>query len=177
MIEEWRDVVGFEGLYQVSNLGRVKSLPRKVPFGVAYRITEETILKPHQMRHGYMSVGLKVHNKPKYMTVHRLVAMAFIPNPDKLPHINHKDEDKTNNCVDNLEWCTAKYNNNFGTKKERQVQKRSKEVVGYNKDGIEVMRFPSSMEAERNGYNRTSIWLCCNGKYKQHKGFTWKYAS
>lgn len=174
--ETWKDIKGFEGLYQVSNMGNVKSLSHKVQFGRSYRITKETILLPHKQSTGYLRVTLKKNNQPKYMLVHRLVAMAFIPNPDHLEQVNHKDENKTNNCVSNLEWCNSEYNNNFGTHTERTAKAQSKAVAAY-KDGVEIMRFKSSKEAERNGYNHACVWLCCNGKYKQYKGYIWKYAS
>ena len=115
MIEEiWRPVVGYEGLYEVSNIGRVRSLDR-----FYYRLHKGKVLSPTKDRYGYLTVTLNCNGKSKTIKIHRLVAQAFLPNPDNLPQVNHKDEDKTNNNVDNLEWCTAKYNVNFGTRQER----------------------------------------------------------
>ena len=185
MKEEWRDIQGYEGLYQVSNLGRVKSLERKVAFGNRIRTISEKILsagynkKGHE---GYLTVNLHKKNdrgKPHYL--HRLVAEAFIDNPNNYKEVNHKDEDPTNNCVNNLEWCTRQYNENYGTKRQRQMQTvswRIKPVIAY-KEGVEVMRFQSAMEAERElGYCSCSIYKCCKGlQKKQYKGLTWKYAS
>lgn len=111
MIEIWKDITGYEGLYQVSNLGRVKSTQY-------FHGTNERILKPISTHNGYFRVHLRKDGKLKTFKIHRLVAEAFIPNPDNLPQINHKDEDKTNNRVDNLEWCSARYNCNYGGRNE-----------------------------------------------------------
>ena len=112
MTEQWRPIEGYEGLYEVSNLGRVKSL----------KCGRERILKPQMKKKGYLQVGLRKEGKYKMFKVHRLVAQAFIPNPEGLPQINHKDENPSNNRVENLEWCDSKYNNNYGTHNERIVQ-------------------------------------------------------
>lgn len=109
IIEEWKDVPNYEGLYQVSNLGRIKSLRDKN--GKA----REKILKLKLSKFGYYQICLCKNGKQKWYFVHRLVALAFIPNPNNLPQINHIDENKTNNYVENLEWCTSKYNSNYGT--------------------------------------------------------------
>lgn len=116
MIEEWRPVVGYEGLYEVSNTGRVRSVDRyvKTCYG-SYRLHKGKVLSPGIRPDGYLVVSLQY----RMFRVHRIVAEAFLPNPDNLPQVNHKDEDKSNNRVDNLEWCTAKYNNNYGTARIR----------------------------------------------------------
>lgn len=101
LIEEWRDIKGYEGLYQVSNLGKVRNKKGKV-------------LKQYRNNKGYPCVHMYKNNKYKTKNVHRLVAISFIENPNNLPQVNHKDEDKTNNVVTNLEWCTNKYNCNYG---------------------------------------------------------------
>lgn len=121
MIEEWRDIEGYEGFYQVSNLGRVKSLARVVmrSDGKPNPVNEK-ILK-YGMNRDYCAVVLCKDRKKKMYKVHRLVAMAFLSNPHNLPEVNHKDENKKNNCVDNLEWCTSKYNTNYGTCIERCI--------------------------------------------------------
>ena len=116
MIEEWRSVIGYEGLYEVSNTGQVRSLDRyvKTCYG-SYRLHKGKVLSPSIRPDGYLVVSLQY----RMFRVHRLVAEAFLPNPDNLPQVNHKDEVKSNNCVDNLEWCDSKYNNNYGTARIR----------------------------------------------------------
>ena len=116
MNEEWRDIEGYEGLYQVSNLGRVKSLNCRGHKGCI------GILTPRFDGKGYEMVALYKEGKARNTKVHRLVAQAFIPNPNNYPQVNHKDEDKTNNCVDNLEWCDTQYNNTYGTRIERMLK-------------------------------------------------------
>jgi len=119
LTEEWKDIEGYEGFYQVSNLGRVKSLARVVmrsdgkPNPVNEKILKYGIIK------GYCAVVLCKDRKKKMYKVHRLVAIAFLSNPHNLPEVNHKDENKKNNCVDNLEWCTSLYNINYGSHNER----------------------------------------------------------
>lgn len=121
--EIWKDVQGYEGLYQVSSLGRIRSLPRGKQW--PYRKTHNNIRKPKLTKRGYYSINLCKRNKTKWHLVHRLVALAFIPNPDNLPHINHKDENPANNSAENLEWCTPKYNANYGTGTKRQSAARA----------------------------------------------------
>lgn len=111
MEEVWKDIKGYEGKYQVSNLGRIKSL--------SYRNTGISKILVPKINKGYYEIGLYLNGIRKMFFVHRLVALTFIPNPNNLPQINHIDEDKTNNCVDNLEWCTQAYNNIYGTRLER----------------------------------------------------------
>ena len=111
MIEIWKDIQNYEGLYQISNQGSIRSLLRS---GKCKRY-----LKPYITSDGYARVILSKNGKLKSHKIHRLVAETFIPNPDNLPQINHKDEHKLNNCVDNLEWCTAKYNINYGVRSKK----------------------------------------------------------
>ena len=167
--EYWKPVVGYEGLYEVSNWGRVKSLPRNGTVKYA------RILKLYTDKDGYLYVVLSKNNKQKLFKIHRLVAEAFIPNPNNLPMINHKDENKQNNNVENLEWCSAKYNSNYGTAIERRSKKRSKPILQFTLDGEFVREWESTMECERNGYNHGAVVSCCQGKRKTHKGFIFKY--
>ena len=109
MIEEWRPIVGFEGLYEVSNTGQVRNCRGK-------------LLRPGLNHNGYLKCVLCKKGKTKTIYIHRLVAQAFLPNPDNLPQVNHKDEDKTNNSVDNLEWCNSKYNVNYGCAQDKRVK-------------------------------------------------------
>ena len=155
--EIWKDVVGWEGLYQVSSFGRVKSFRKKEPH----------LLSTCVGAHGYCVVLLHDGNgQRKNERVHRLVAQAFIPNPDNLPQVNHKDECKTNNRVDNLEWCTAKYNNNYGTYIERQRNSspRNTPVLMFDLSGNFEKEFISTREAAREmNTSHALICHCCDG--------------
>ena len=161
MDEIWKDKKNYEGHYQVSNCGRVKS----IKFG------KERILKLIKNKDGYLYVNLYKNNIKKKYKVHRLVAEAFIPNPNNYKEVNHKDECKTNNVVTNLEWCDRGYNNNYGTRTE----KCSKKVYQYTLDGQFVKEWPSTREAARNGFNQGNVAACCRGELKKHKCFIWSY--
>ena len=167
-MEIWKDVPDFKG-YKVSNLGRVKSLNYK---GTG----KERILNQTMNKSGYMHVPLCKGGKPKCCRVHRLVAMAFVPNPNHLPEVNHIDEDKTNNRADNLEWCDRLYNTRYGTGIQRARAQLAKPVEQLTMDGVFVRRWESTREAERNGYNSSAICACCKGKKRSYKGFRWEYA-
>ena len=120
MTEEiWRAIEGYEGLYEVSNTGRVRSVDRYVKYSNGrIHLHKGKVLRPIKDRDGYLQVNLCYSGRINSIKIHRLVAQAFIPNPDNLPQVNHKDEVKTNNNVDNLEWCDSKYNNNYGSRKD-----------------------------------------------------------
>ena len=120
MIEEWRPIEGYEGLYEVSNTGRVRSLDMYVKSRYGnYRLHKGKVLSPAKDTNGYLTVILSCNGKHNSIRVHRLVAKTFISNPDNLIEVNHKDEDKTNNSVENLEWCDRKYNINYGSRKDK----------------------------------------------------------
>ena len=120
MNEEWRPIEGYEGLYYISNTGRVRSVDRYVKNGhSSYRLHKGKMLSPIKNKDGYLQVNLCYNRKIYKKYVHRLVAKAFIENPDNLPQVNHKDEDKTNNNVYNLEWCNCSYNINYGTRQDK----------------------------------------------------------
>ena len=172
MEEIWKDIKGYEWKYQVSNYGRVKSLNYR-------RTGNERLLKPILQPTGYLFVMLC---KPlKNFFIHRLVAEAFIPNPDNLPQVNHKDEDKTNNHVDNLEWCTQLYNLNYGSRNKRISESqlnhpnKSKKVYQYTLYGELVKEWESINECVRNGFNLGAVFSCCKGERKTHKGYRWTY--
>ena len=166
MNEEWRDIEGYEGLYQVSNLGRVRSLNCRGHKGCI------GILTPRLDGKGYEMVALYKEGKARNTKVHRLVAQAFIPNPNNYPQVNHKDEDKTNNNVDNLEWCTNEYNHNYGTRNERVAKSLSKKVICITTGEI----FNSMREACRKyDINTGRMTECCQGKRKTAGGYKWEY--
>lgn len=174
--EYWKPVVGYEGLYEVSNWGRVKGLDRwvKSRWG-SIRICKGRIMKSYTNKSGYLYVVLCKNNKHKTYKIHRLVAEAFLPNPDNLPQVNHRDENKLNNNAENLEWCSAKYNTNFGTAIKRRSLKKKKSVLQYTLDGEFVREWESVAECSRNGFSSGNICMCCRGERKTHKGFIWRY--
>ena len=169
MEEIWKDIKEYEGYYQVSNWGRIKSLPRNSTVKYARN------LKLRANRHGYLYVVLCKNGKVKTYYVHRLVAEAFIPNTDNLPCVNHKDENPLNNNVDNLEWCSYSYNSNYGTAIEKRSKKLSKPVLQYTLDGEFVKEWESIAECGRNGFNPAQVCMCCQGKKNKHKDSIWKY--
>ena len=176
MEEIWKDIEGYEGLYEVSSYGRVKSLGQFVNHnygGYAYR--KGRILKPANNGQGYLQVVLYKNGYKKTFKVHRLVAEAFLDNPDNLPCVNHRDENPLNNIVSNLEWCTVKYNVNYGTGLKRMSEKLSKPVLQYTLDGELIKEWSSARECDKNGFCYQHISACCRGQLKQHKGFIWRY--
>jgi len=186
MEEIWKDIAGYEGKYQVSNLGRVRSLPRthdiiREKNGSFVYHRKGKMLAPRIDRYGYQHVNLYDNEQHmKRHPVHRLVAKAFIPNPEHLPTVNHKDENKQNNRADNLEWMSISENNNYGTRGQRigmaNARKR-KAVVQLNMDGREVNRFVSLNEASRlTGISLGSIGKCANGENHSAGGYRWRFA-
>lgn len=175
--EYWKPIKGYEGLYQVSNFGRVKSLQRIVNNGNnSVRIIKERILKNQMDKDGYYVVNLHKTNKSKTFRVHRLVAEAFIPNPDNLPEINHKDENKLNNHVDNLEYCDRVYNINYGTHNERMIKNQhNKSVLQFDLNGNFIREWKSLNECDRNGFDKSAVGKCCKGIFKQRYNSLWKY--
>lgn len=192
-MEIWKEIDGYPN-YMVSNFGRVKSLGRWINGkNKGKRWQEEKIMKQQLFKCGYLYVCLWKERKMKYCRVHRLVAEAFIPNPNNYPIINHKDENRQNNNVENLEWCDQKYNVNFGTATERRRKTNtnhpsySKVVLQYDLNGNFIKEWPSTMEIERQlGFANTHISNCCKGGYfnndrnkwvnvSQAYGYIWRY--
>ena len=180
MDEIFKPIAGYEGFYEVSNLGRVRSLDRIVEhFDGVKRLLKGKFMVPRQdVTYGYMRVSLSKNHCRNLFFVHRLVAQAFIPNqdPEHLTIINHKDEDPSNNRADNLEWCDQKYNINYGTRTAKVIEKLSRPVCGYTNQGEVVIRFKSMDEAELSGYRHSEISNCCHGKGKLHHGLFWCFA-
>ena len=174
MREKSLDFLGYPN-YTITDDGRV--------FSLDYRHTgKKKEVKP-RLCCGYNRIGLWIGGVNKCFLVHRLVALAFIPNPDNLPEVNHKDECKTNNNVSNLEWCSIKYNKTYGTRLERISKKHlnrkdlSKPIRQFTKDGRFITDYPSIAEAGRQtGFDKTYISKCCKGRYKQAYNYIWRYA-
>ncbi|RXS51441.1 NUMOD4 motif-containing HNH endonuclease [Lactococcus lactis] len=170
---EWKLVKGFEGQYEVSNTGLIKSL----------RGTTERIMKPRRKKiikkdgsveDGYEELILSNKGVRYSKLVHRLVAEAFIPNPQIKPEVNHIDEDKGNNSVENLEWNTHEENSNHGTKNIRSANKQSMAVIGVDECGNIVEIHSSIRSAERlTGFGHSNISACSNGKIAKYKGLEW----
>ena len=181
--EVWKDVVGYEGQYQVSNKGNVRSVDRINHIGSKY---SGRMLKPWYQSGGYLQVGLCKNGKVMSKYIHRLVLEAFVDNPNNLPEVNHLDENKTNNELPNLEWCDSSYNSKYGTRIRRIAQKQSKKVRAVNIETGEVLTFNSTQEAVRKGYNSGGVSQACRGHYKSatgkligdghtYKGHRWSY--
>lgn len=189
MSEEWRTAVYdgeiYEELYKVSNLGKILSLNYK-------NTGKAELMTPFERPDGYLEVKLRKNRKRKKCYVHRLVAETFLPNPENLPEVNHKDEDKTNNFVflnedgtvnkkkSNLEWKNHRDNCNHGTRNERIAKtktngKRSKRVLQLSLSGDFIKEWESTNECGRNGFDQSAVAKCCRGERKSHKGFRWMY--
>lgn len=165
MNEIWKTIDDYPD-YMVSNMGRVKSLK----FG------KEKLLKPFIQRKGYYLVELRNNNYSKTFTIHKLVAKAFLDNPNNLSQVNHINEDKTDNRVENLEWCTNEYNSNYGTRNKRISKKLKKEVLQYDKDMILLKEWDSIKSiAKELGFDKTCISRCCNNHINSSYGYIWKY--
>lgn len=179
MEEIWKDIKGYEGLYQISNTGKIKSIDRcyahKGCNGGFYH-KKEKILIPAYDKDKYLKVTLCKNGKKNSKSVHRLVAETFISNPNNLPQVNHKDENKQNNSVNNLEWCTVKYNTNYGTGIERSAKAKFKALLQYDLNMNLLKKWNSCKEAgETLKLNSKSISRCCLGKRKTAFGYIWKY--
>lgn len=164
----WKDIDGTNGMYQISNYGEVKSFTK---------FKNGDLLKPSNFSNGYLFVHIKRNGQRRSNLVHRLVAEAFIPNPERFPQVNHKDENKKNNRADNLEWCDNRYNNIYGTKNQRASEKNKIShcipvvCIELNKT------FKSAKEAARFvNKSGTNITRACKNIYRTCGGYHWEYA-
>lgn len=174
----WKPVVGYEDSYKVSNHGKVFSVDRMVKGNKenVYWFRRGCEIQPHLYKCGYLGLRLTKNGKPNFFYVHRIVADAFIANPQKLPFVNHKDENKTNNNAKNLEWCDRTYNNNYGTHNKRVGESNQIPILKYSLSGELLHEYSSAKEAEtENGYKRGTICNCCKGRRKTAYGYVWKY--
>ena len=168
-LEIWKDIIGYENKYQVSNKGRIKSLYRKSN-------NSEIILIPYKNTRGYLYVKLVKGNIIKSYAVHRLVATAFIDNPSNLPQVNHKDENKENNIITNLEWCDNKYNNIYKDKARRASLKCKKPILQLNMDGSLYKKHLGLIDAaDCVKGKKCVISNCALGRIKSCYGFKWRY--
>lgn len=180
MNEVWKDVPGYEGIYQVSSIGNIKSLERRVNTWNSYKIIKPMVLKTFLTKNGYRNVILRKKN----FSVHRLVAMAFIPNPENKPQVNHKNENKQDNRVENLEWVTAKENVNYGTclVRRAKTQRNTKCQINNKKTSKPVFcittqkEFLSISDACRfYGLDCSAVTKCCRRKIKHTHNLKWRY--
>ena len=163
MKEVFKDIAGYKGKYQVSNLGHVKSLN--------YNGTgKEKILKHTETNDGYYRIHLSKNGKVKSYYLHRLVGQAFLENPDNLPEINHKNELKSDNRVSNLEWCTRRYNNTYNN-----LHLRNAKTIGCYKDGKLIKVYVSIQAVKIDGFNDGNVCSVLKGRYKSSGGYQWKY--
>lgn len=185
MIEEWKDINGYENFYQISNLGHVKSLSRKVNAGIRYNskvIVKERILKPIINSYGYETVMLSKNNKKKIFLVHRLVSYAFIPNKYNKKEVNHINGVKTDNTASNLEWCTRSenqqhaYDNNLEKRKFGKNNPMAKQVYQYDLKWNFIKEWDSVNDAIRGlGLKSPNIHGCCKGTILSSGGYKWSY--
>ena len=176
MEEIWKPVKNFEGYYEVSSWGRVRSVDRYVVNNKGLRLINSQIIKQTKQKNGYLYVGLHKKQKQKLIRVHRLVAEAFLPNPENLPEIHHKSEVKTENNVENLQWVSSKQNQNSGTCIERRSKKKQKPVLQYTMDEKFIKEWPSIKDIEIElGIKQYNISRCCNDKRKSACGYIFKF--
>lgn len=175
MDEVWKDIEGYEGLYQISNLGRVRSLDRKIEYSNGHIVLHKgKMLKPFPDKgREYLNVNLNKNGKNTKFRINRLVALAFISNEEHKSQVNHKDENKQNNRVDNLEWVTPKENSNWGTRSLRSGLSRRKAIWGYNIINGSIIEFNSLAEAEKVGFGHSTISACLHHRKHQAYGYKW----
>ena len=170
--EIWKNILNYEGLYQISSHGRVKSLQKKTGF----LIRKEHILKPRVKDNGYLIVSLFKDKQMSNKYVHRLVAEAFIPNPSNYPCINHKDYNKTNNNVDNIEWCSYSQNNTYSNCQVIAGASKRIPILQCDKNGVILKEWECSLRAGQElGFSNSNITACCRGRANTAYGYIWRY--
>lgn len=176
MNEVWRDIPEYAELYQASTCGNIRRKDRFVTNNGTICVKHGRTVSQSKSSKGYMRVRLFFNGKKKEELVHRLIAKTFIENPYAFPQVNHKDENPANNIVDNLEWCDARYNNTYGSRIAKSVEKQSKPIMQFSLDGRFLHSFPSIKEAERQTFiSAGHICLVCQGKRPTAGGFIWAY--
>lgn len=166
MKEVWKNIKNYEGYYQVSNYGNIKN------------VRTGRILKHFIQGCNYYYVILSINNKQKHKYIHRLVAEAFIPNPNNYKYINHKDENKLNNNIENLEWCTQKYNCNYGNGIEKGHINQRKKINQYDLQGNFIKQWDSALQIRKHlNISDTHVGDCCKGITKSFKNYIWKYVN
>lgn len=181
--EIWKDVVGYEGMYQISSFGNIRSVDREVPYRGGKRFIEGSTLITWVNNDGYVRVTFSVNGKNKHFLVSRLVAEAFIPNPNQKEEVNHLDYNPKNNAASNLEWCTREENWEHSrvnimaslTKPRDLNGKRCKPVIGTNIETGKKIELESAKQGKEHGFDPSAITNCLKGNYKQTKGYTWEY--
>lgn len=189
-MEKWKEIPGLNGRYLASDLGRIKSIDSVVSCHKShYRKQPGKILKPYEGKNGYEKVTVFIDGKRKYTTVHRLVASAFIPNPKKKEQVNHKNGNRSDNRLCNLEWCTMSENIKHSFRELDRPRKShfkgvtgkdhplSKKIAKLDIHGNIIKIYDAMNDAKRDGFNIGNILSCCQGKRKSHQGYKWQYYS
>ena len=178
MEEKWKPIIETDGIYEISNYGNIRTIDRYAKVcGGGKRLVKGGLKKPTKCTNGYLELQANICGKRKIFLIHRLVAQYFVPNPNNYPEVNHKDENPQNNNADNLEWCTPKYNCNYGTRNKRCMEKVIKKPVKQlSLDGKCLAVYPMIKEAMiKTGIDETQISRVCKGKNVTAGGFKWEY--